>query len=82
MRIELAPHGVLGRHEAVGDQLFLVVAGDGTVSGDNQADTRIHAGMAACWSAGEMHETRAGEHGLVALVLEGQFTLGVEKQAG
>ncbi|MGE0599682.1 MAG: cupin domain-containing protein [Dehalococcoidia bacterium] len=75
VRIELAPGGVLGRHEAVADQLFIVVGGDGTVTGGDEIEAPIHAGMAAFWNAGELHQTRAGENGLVALVLEGHFTL-------
>jgi quercetin dioxygenase-like cupin family protein len=74
VRIELAPGGLIGRHEAAADQLFIVVEGDGAVSGADAIETRIHAGMAAFWSTGEMHETKAGENGLVALVLEGEFT--------
>jgi len=68
--IELEPGGVLGRHEAVGHQLFVVIAGSGEVSGGDGAVHRIEAGMAAFWEAGEEHET-CTENGLKAIVIEG-----------
>ncbi len=71
--IELEPDGVLGRHEAAAEQLFLVLAGGGWVSGQGSMELRIEAGMAAHWAAGESHETRAGGEGLRAVVLEGQL---------
>lgn len=71
--IELEPGGVLGRHDAQADQLFIVVAGSGSVSGGDGVEVEIGAGMAAFWTAAESHETRAGEEGLRAIVLEGEF---------
>lgn len=73
--VELAPFGVLGRHEAEANQVLVVVEGAGTVSGGDGVDVPIEAGTAASWSAGETHETRAGDEGLWALVLEGDFDL-------
>jgi mannose-6-phosphate isomerase-like protein (cupin superfamily) len=67
----LGPGGVIGRHDAVGAQLFCVVAGSGTVAGDDRAVRPIAAGQAALWEAGESHETRS-ETGLTAVVAEGR----------
>jgi hypothetical protein len=58
--IDLEPGGVLGRHPAAFDQLFIVVGGRGWVSGSDGVEEQIEAGMAAWWAAGELHETRAG----------------------
>lgn len=69
--IELQPGGFLGRHAASGDQLFLVIAGSGEVSGDDDRRLPVDAGTAVLWRSGEFHETRAGPNGLTALVIEG-----------
>jgi quercetin dioxygenase-like cupin family protein len=67
----LDPHGVIGRHEAAANQLLLVVEGSGMVTGAEARPVAIGAGQAVFWRRGEMHETRAGEGGLKALVVEG-----------
>jgi quercetin dioxygenase-like cupin family protein len=72
--IELDPQGVLGWHEATENQLFVVVAGSGWVRGGEGPEVAIESGMAAYWTAGEMHETRAGDDGLRAIVLEGEYS--------
>lgn len=69
--IYLEPHGVLGMHPATEDQLFLVVAGGGqAIAGAERC--ALSPGTAVLWQSGEDHETRAGEHGLTAVVLEGK----------
>jgi quercetin dioxygenase-like cupin family protein len=68
--IYLEPYGLLGRHPAAADQLFLVVAGSGRVRAGG-AGWEVAPGTAVFWHEGEEHETRAGEEGLVALVIEG-----------
>jgi quercetin dioxygenase-like cupin family protein len=68
VRIELPPGGRIGMHPAVGEQLFIVVAGEGDVrSGSDTA--HVVAGDAVRWSPGEEHETTT-ETGLVAIVVE------------
>lgn len=67
--------GVVGGHEAPVAQLFLVVAGGGTVrAGASEATAgeaiAVGPGTAVFWEPGEWHETAAGEGGLTALVLE------------
>ena len=69
--IYLEPGGVVGRHPAAADQLLLVVAGGGrTVAGG--ASCPLSPGTAVFWRQGEAHETRAGEEGLAAVVVEGE----------
>lgn len=72
--LTLGPGGVIGRHPAVGHQLFVIMTGTAEVSGENGATATIGPGQAALWSPDESHETRS-EHGLTALVLEGELTL-------
>lgn len=67
--ITLEADGVLGRHPAVGDQLFIVINGEGWVSGDDETRTDIQAGEAALWCAGESHESGTPT-GMTALVVE------------
>ncbi len=74
--ITLEPGGLLGRHQAVGDQLFLVISGNGIASGGDGQFQPIQSGTAALWRSGEEHETRAGPGGLVALVIEGTLAGG------
>jgi mannose-6-phosphate isomerase-like protein (cupin superfamily) len=68
--IKLGPGGVLGEHEAVLPQLFLVVDGEGVVrAGDEQRE--IGPGQAAFWESGERHETSTRK-GLTAIVVEAE----------
>jgi quercetin dioxygenase-like cupin family protein len=67
--LRVAARGEIGRHPASGDQLFVVVAGRGSVCGGDGVWHPIEAGQAALWAAGEEHTTRADEP-LVAIVVE------------
>lgn len=69
--IYLEPHGVLGMHPAMEDQLFLVVAGGGQAITEGER-CELSSGSAVLWQSGEEHETCAGEQGLTAIVLEGE----------
>lgn len=61
--------GIVGGHPATVPQLLLVMAGEAIVrSGGGESHT-IGPGTAACWEAGEWHETRT-ETGLTAIVIE------------
>ena len=66
----LSPGGVIGRHRAILDQLFLVVNGKGWVRGDSLEQIPIHAGQAAFWENGELHESGT-ETGMTAVIIEG-----------
>lgn len=71
--IYIAPSGHVGRHPASVPQLFLVVAGEGWVSGADGVRVPIHVGRAAFWEPGEEHESGSGsEGGMIALVLEAE----------
>lgn len=66
----LAPGGSVGRHPAVGGQLFLVIQGEGWVEGGDSVRRSIQAGQAAWWDDGESHAAGT-EVGMAALVIEG-----------
>ncbi len=68
--LRLSPGGVVGRHPAVGHQMFAVIEGRGVVSGDEGTETAISAGQAVVWTPGESHQTRS-KSGLTAVVSEG-----------
>jgi quercetin dioxygenase-like cupin family protein len=67
--VRLGPGGVLPRHPAASDQLFVVVQGEGWASGGDGAEQQVAAGTAVFWEAGEEHETRTDD-GLTAIVVE------------
>jgi len=69
--IRLEANGKLGEHQAVQNQLFIVVEGEGRVNSNGGEFAQITAGQAAFWRAGERHETRS-ETGLTAIVIEGR----------
>ena len=73
--VRLRPRGVIGRHPAAGRQLLAVVSGEATVSGHDGVAVEIGPGQAAVWEPNEPHETRS-EHGLTALVVEGDLDIG------
>jgi GrpB-like predicted nucleotidyltransferase (UPF0157 family)/mannose-6-phosphate isomerase-like protein (cupin superfamily) len=70
--MHLPPKGRIGRHPAQAQQLFAVIAGEGTVSGDDGRPVAVRAGYGAVWDAGEEHETTS-ERGLTAVCIEGAF---------
>ncbi|MDQ0193250.1 cupin domain-containing protein [Paenibacillus wynnii] len=63
-------NGIVGLHQAVTPQLFLVMSGEGIVKGKGDKELIIKAGFAAYWEAEEWHETKT-ETGLTAIVIEG-----------
>ncbi|HKV83983.1 MAG TPA: cupin domain-containing protein [Ktedonobacterales bacterium] len=62
--------GVVGYHQATTRQLFLVVAGDGWVTGADRVQHPLSAGEAAFWDAGEWHES-GSVSGMTVIVIEG-----------
>ena len=68
--LRLGPGGLVAEHEAVGPQLFLVVAGDGWVRSDADR-VPIRTGEAVFWEDGERHET-GSRGGLTAIVVEAE----------
>lgn len=67
--MHIGPEGIVGYHQATMPQLFLVVQGDGWVRGRTAKRTRIRAGQAAYWEAGEWHESGT-ETKMMAIVIE------------
>ncbi len=72
--MHLAAGGVVGEHDAVSDQLFCVVEGDGWVSGADGERRSIGRHEAAYWRPGERHAAGT-DRGLVAFVIEGTFSV-------
>jgi quercetin dioxygenase-like cupin family protein len=66
----LGAGGRIVRHPATFPQILAVLEGSGHVTGADGDPQPISAGEAVFWTAGEVHET-VSEHGLTALVLEG-----------
>ncbi len=67
--IYVEPGGVLGAHPAGVDQLFLVVSGQGWVSGEDGRRIAISGGTGALWRAGEVHES-GSDVGMTAIVIQ------------
>jgi len=63
--------GIVGHHQAVTPQLFLVVRGSGWVRSGESARIPIEAYQAVFWDRDEWHEAGT-ESELTAIVLEGE----------
>ena len=70
----LGAYGVIGYHQAILPQLFLVVQGEGWVHGEESDRTRIRAYQAAYWEKGEWHESGT-ETGMTAIIIEGENSI-------
>ncbi|ART77032.1 cupin [Sutcliffiella horikoshii] len=69
--IQLDAGGVVGYHQATVQQLFIVVQGDGWVTGTDREKTPIKSGEGVMWEEGEWHES-GSESGMLALVVESE----------
>ncbi|PYF08379.1 cupin domain-containing protein [Ureibacillus chungkukjangi] len=67
----LAPNGIVGFHQAVVPQLFLVLNGEGYVRGDKEEYITVQTGDAVFWGRDEWHETKT-DTGLTAIVIESE----------
>ncbi|HVF33282.1 MAG TPA: hypothetical protein VM933_09625 [Acidimicrobiales bacterium] len=72
--LHVPPGGRVGEHDAVSGQLFAVVVGQGWVSGGDGVRVPIRPFEAAWWAPGERHAAGT-EEGLVAFVIEGDFSV-------
>ena len=72
--LHLAAGQLVGEHEAGTVQLFCVVEGRGWVSGGDGVRRPIERHQAAHWTPGERHAAGT-DVGLVAVVIEGNFTV-------
>ncbi|UPK45625.1 cupin domain-containing protein [Paenibacillus pabuli] len=70
-QLKLSAGGTLGLHPAVGEQVFLVLEGEGWVVGETGERVVVHPGDAAYWSNGENHQS-GSDKGLTALLIEGE----------
>jgi hypothetical protein len=66
------PSGLVGYHQAVTPQLFLVVGGNGWVRNETSGQVPISNGRAAFWDKDEWHEA-GSKTGLIAIVIEGEL---------
>lgn len=69
--MQIPSDGIVGEHEAVVDQLFVVVDGEGWVYGEDKVAYRIQKGTAAFWSKGENHAS-GSELGMTVMVIEAE----------
>ncbi|MDY0944259.1 cupin domain-containing protein [Priestia megaterium] len=65
------PKGILGYHQAPVSQLFVVVQGEGWVTGEDQKQINIKAGEAAFWEKGEWH-TSGSNSGMTAILIQSE----------
>jgi mannose-6-phosphate isomerase-like protein (cupin superfamily) len=72
--IRLGADGLLGRHPASVDQLFVVIEGEGWASGPDSERVPVAAGTVIHWAAGEEHES-GSDAGLTAIVVEAERLL-------
>jgi quercetin dioxygenase-like cupin family protein len=61
--------GVVGYHQAVTPQLFMVVQGKGWVRGEDENRVTVEAGDAVFWEKGEWHESGT-DTGMMVIVIE------------
>ncbi|TCZ79289.1 cupin [Paenibacillus albiflavus] len=67
--MHLDKDGLIGGHEAVIPQMFIVVDGEGWATGGEGIRIPISKGQLVLWNAGEWHEV-SSENGLCAIVVE------------
>ncbi len=67
--IFIGPGDFIGRHRASTSQLFMIVDGQGWVSGRRGAKRRVEKGDAVLWETGELHEA-GSDRGMTAVVVE------------
>lgn len=67
----LEVNGVIGYHQAVVPQLFLIMNGEGYVRGDKEEYVKVQSGDAVFWKKDEWHETKT-DTGLTAIVIESE----------
>ncbi|WP_329566190.1 hypothetical protein [Kitasatospora sp. NBC_01266] len=68
--LSIGAGGTIGTHPAPVEQLFLVIGGEGWISGPDGVRVPVSAGTAVLWSIGEEHTSGTDTH-LTALALEG-----------
>jgi quercetin dioxygenase-like cupin family protein len=69
--IHIDAGGVVGYHQASVQQLFIIVQGEGWVTGTDREKMEIKSGEGVMWEGGEWHES-GSESGMLALVIESE----------
>lgn len=69
--MHLGKNGIVGYHQAVVPQLFLVVNGEGCVRNEREEYIKVESGDAVFWEKDEWHETKT-DTGLTAIVIESE----------
>jgi len=69
--LRIGAGGVLGRHPASVDQIFVVIDGEGWVRGPDGERLSVTTGKAVYWEAGEEHES-GSDTGMTAIVVESE----------
>ena len=67
--MHLDRNGIVGYHQTVGDQLLLILNGEGYVRNEEEKYFKVEAGDAVFWKKDEWHETKT-DIGLTAIVME------------
>jgi quercetin dioxygenase-like cupin family protein len=67
--IQIEAGGIVGHHETLGEQLFIVVSGSGWVRGEAAQRYAIQTGQAAYWREGEWHEA-GSDAGMSVIIIE------------
>ena len=67
--VHVAAGGEIGPHPAGFGQLFLVIAGEGWVAGDDGVRHAVRAGQGAVIARGEVH-AKGSEAGLTAVMIQ------------
>ena len=68
--VYIRPNGNIGYHQAVTQQLFLLVEGQGWVRSESDERVIVKGGQAVFWEKGEWHES-GSETGMTAVIIEG-----------
>ncbi|GGE06666.1 cupin [Marinithermofilum abyssi] len=68
--IHLDPEGRIGEHRGTAPELFLIVEGEGWVSGSGQEQIPVRAGEAVFWERGEQRSSGTRK-GMTAMVIVG-----------
>lgn len=68
-RIRIEPGGAIGLHEAAFGQLFLVVTGNGWISGSDGVRYPLAIGQGAWIARGEVH-AKGSDTGLTAIMVQ------------
>jgi hypothetical protein len=69
--LNVGAQGIVGYHQALSPQLFLVVSGAGWVRGEDSLRRPVTAGQGVFWEQGEGHES-GSDTGMAAIVIEGE----------